>query len=254
MALQYLPCLWMDLKNSDMAVYEFRTRVGYDDIDQNLSLTLRGIMGMMQEAAILHSDLTGFSIRNVQETHVIWMLLEWRIRIVKKAFWNEAVTVRTWPRTMERATSERDFEIVDACGERIAIGESLWVLVNADTGRISRITQQMRDLYHLTREAVFESPSVPVADVCGSQAYCAVVSRRDIDTNRHVNNRIYLDYAREALPPHLDISEFNEVCVHFHKQLLLGQSFCCQYIADKSRHIVKIVSEGGGLHAVLAFQ
>ena len=242
------------MKNSDMAVYEFHTRVGYDDIDQDLSLNLRGVMGMMQEAAILHSDLTGFSIRNVQQTHVIWMLIQWRIRIVKKAFWNEAVTVRTWPRTMGRATSARDFEVVDVCGERIAIGESLWVLVNADTGRITRVTQQMRDLYHLTQETVFETPVFPVADMCGSQTYSAVVSRRDIDTNRHVNNRVYLDYAREALPSHIDISEFSEVSIHFHKQLLLGQRFCCQYIAEQSRHIVRIVSDDGVLHAVMAFQ
>jgi len=238
-----------------MAVLELSTRVCYDDIAQDLSLTLRGAMGLMQEAAIVHSDMIGYSIKNVQETHLIWMLVWWRIRLIDKAFWNDNLTVRTWPRTMERAKSERDFEIVAESGHQIAVGESLWVLVNADSGRISRIPQELASVYDLTPRKVFEDVPVEISSSQGKLTYSCEVLKRDIDTNHHVNNRIYLDYARQALPEDVDETTFAEVTIRFHRQMLLGQKTCCFYRMEERAHIVDICSNGSKApNATVIFQ
>ena len=235
-----------------MAVFEFHTRVAYGDIDEDLSLTLCGAMGMMQEAAIVHSDTIGYSVRQIPQTRLVWMLVQWRIRLMEPAKWNEDVTVRTWPRTMERATSDREFEIIGSDGRQVAIGTSSWVLVNADSGRIIRIPKEVVQAYDLTTDCVFEDKPAEVQPCEGDPAYSFTVRRRDIDTNNHVNNRIYLHYADEALGE--STGKFKEVLVRYRKQLLLGQQAQCFVRKDGNRKIVEICSEDGMVCAYIVYQ
>lgn len=228
-----------------MAVYTLTSQLGYGDVDHSLDLNLRGAMGLMQEAAILHSDQVGYSVEDVERTRVIWMLSQWRIRLEKPLHWKSSVTVRTWPRTLERATSLRDFEILDEAGERAAIGESAWALVSADTGRITRITPEIIAAYDLTDRPVFHTPlpKLPAGD--GPIVYTGSVQRRDIDTNHHVNNRVYLDYALEALPPEAAERGYRELHIRYHQQMLPGQEFCCRYTVRDNAQVVDICSADG---------
>lgn len=226
-----------------MQHYSFHTRVSYDDIDDQMSLTLKGVMGLMQEAAILHSDQSGYSVFDTERTRVIWMLVQWHVKLVGKAMWNDLLTVRTWPRTMERLTSSREFEVVDQNGSVVAIGDSTWVLVSADTGRIVRITPEVAGVYHLDVRRVFEADAPVYSDNHGEPVYCGAVLRRDLDTNHHVNNRVYLDYARQALPEDLVDQHFSEVIVRYRKQLLYGQQFHCWYQKDGNAHVVYICGD-----------
>lgn len=237
-----------------MSEYFFRTRVSYDDIDQDRNLTLRGAMGHMQEAAILHSSQSGYSIEDVSRTHVIWMLVQWRAKLVGKVKWNRDLTVCTWPRTMERLTSIRNYEVFGGDGALAAIGESNWVLVNADSGRPARITPEIAAAYHLTERDVFSAPLPPLSKGEGTLTAQLTVSYRDLDTNCHVNNRVYLDYAREALPAEWITYPFTEVSVRYHKQLLLGNPVNCWYRNEDACHIVEICGEDRTkLHATVVF-
>ena len=226
-----------------MAVFEFASRVSYDQIDREMNLSLRGAMDLMQEAAIVHSDRTGFSIRNVDQTRVIWMLLQWRIRIEGKVGWNEPVVVRTWPKSMGRVTSERDFEIWTTDGRKVAAATSNWALINVDTGRLARITPSMLDAYDLTPQDALEDVFPKVEEAAVQERFWGRVTRRDIDTNAHVNNRVYLDYAMEALPDEATACVYSEVFIRYKKQLLPGQTFRCLYTKSSEHHVVDVCGE-----------
>ena len=235
-----------------MAIFEFHTRVSYDDVDDKMQLTLRGAMGMMQEAAIIHSDKIGYSVNDIEETHVIWMLVNWRVRMVDAAVWNENVAVRTWPRTMERVRSERDFEIVGSDGRVIAIGESVWVLVSTDTGRIVRIPEKAVDAYDLTERKAFAEPLTAHSYAVETLTYTGKVQKRDIDSNHHVNNRVYLDYAQESLPEGEDLSGFREVCVYYRKQMVLSEPVRCFRGGAGEHRVVNICgADAADLRAVV---
>lgn len=237
-----------------MSIYSFQTRVSYDDIDENLHLTLKGALGYMQEAAVIHSSKVGYSVGDVARTHVIWMLNQWRVRLQTTACWHDRLTVETWPRTMERATSIRNFDIRNEEGESVCIGESNWVLVSADTGRIMRVPPEVMRAYDLTPCTVFDSPLEKLTSSGGVMTYAGMVQRRDLDTNHHVNNRVYLDYALEALPAELDCSAYREVIVKYHRQLLLHDRFTCWYRTEGEKQIVDIKSEDGQvLHCTVVY-
>lgn len=238
-----------------MHVFSFSARVAYDDIDQDRRLTMKGAMGYMQEAAIIHSGTVGYSVDDVDRTRVCWMLVQWRAKMVGEARWNDAVEVRTWPRSMERATSSRNFELLNENGDLIAVAESNWVLVNSDTGRIKRITPEIAAAYTLCERDVFEDSEPNVSAELGKFVYRTIVQRRDIDTNRHANNRVYLDYAQEALPEGWADHSFSEVMVRYRQQLLCGMPVCCYYHEENGMHVIHICGEDPShVHAVVVFR
>lgn len=233
--------------------YRFQTRVAYGDLDQQFRLTLPAAMAMMQEAAILHSAGSGYSIFDIPRTHVIWMLVQWRVRLVGQAQWNDQLEVETWPRSISRVTSSRNFVLRNKAGETIAVAESNWILVSTDTGRATKVTPEIAAAYDLVERDVFADP-VPVVPEGEGQEVCDFrVSFRDIDTNHHVNNLVYLDYARQALPEKLREKPFQEVSVRYSRQFLLGDHVRCFYRADETCHAVDLRDDNGTVHATVIF-
>lgn len=226
-----------------MSPYIFHTRVSYSDIDHDLNLSMAGAMRLMQEAAIIHSDQSHFSVMDVERTRVVWMLVQWRVRILGTAKWNETIRIITWPQTMEKLTSSRCFRIEKEDGEVIAVAESNWLLVNVDTGRVMRIPPEVAEAYELISDGVFDTPVQKLGQAVGEETYCCHVQRRDIDTNHHVNNLIYLEYAKEALPDSLANTAFPEIIVRYHRQLLLGDPVHCYYQKTDDGHLVQICGE-----------
>ena len=73
------------------------------------------------------------------------------------------------------------------------------------------------------------------------------MGRRDIDTNHHVNNLHYLDYAIEALPEEVYQTLPATVEIAFRRQILLGTPIRCLYsLTEDGKHQVEIQSETGG--------
>jgi len=226
-----------------MSKYEFPARVSYPDIDRQMQLSAAGALRLMQEAAIVHADQLGCCFRQVEKTHFLWMLVGWHLRMEEPACWNDALTVKTWPRSLERVTSRRCFAIVKEDGTPVAKADSTWILVNADTHRAMRVTPEVAAMLPLTEEDVFEAPFEPGALAEGELTYEGEVLRRDLDTNDHVNNLIYLDYARQALPEALCACRIRELTVGYKRQLLLGDRFHCRYRKGEGCHKVEIYSE-----------
>lgn len=237
-----------------MTPFHLPARVFYGSIDKNLNLSLTGAMRLMQEAAVVHSSQSGYSVADVERTRVVWMLVQWRVRLTGSARWNDPLDVVTWPRTMEKVTSDRCFRILDSHGTEVAAGESNWLLVNADTGRVMRIPEEVASAYELIPDGVFDTPMEKLSKDVGEETYSCRVQRRDIDTNNHVNNLVYLDYAREALPENVDIDSYREVVVRYHRQLLLGDPVHCYYTPVPNGHEVQICGDDPKhLHCTVLF-
>ena len=238
-----------------MPYFTYETAMSYVDVGVDGRLTHKGVLRLLQEAAALASDQVGYGLKDVPVKRVAWMLTSWRVELLERPGWPAPITVRTWPRDLEGFFSNRDFEVFSGT-DLIARGTSRWLLVNIDTGHASRITPEVEGAYTLESRAVFDTPVLTVGHSApdAAETFSQVVGRRDIDTNHHVNNLHYLDYALEALPEDLWRQPPSTVEILYRKQIRLGTAVHCFYSCRDGRHQVEIRSvESRTPHAFLWF-
>ena len=217
--------------------------------DQRLSFS--GLLRILQEAASVASDDVGYGLKDIARTGVHWILTGWRVELMERPGWRTALKVETWPRTMDGFRPDRDFLVWD--GETLAArGTSRWVLMDAGTGRLTRITEAVRASYLPQADSlsVFDgaAPAGHGTTPGGvPAAFETVVGRRDIDTNHHVNNLHYLDYALEALPEEVYRHLPGTAEIAFRRQILLGTAIRGLYtLTEEGKHQVEIQSENEG--------
>ncbi len=238
-----------------MAVYEYKTRIRYNDVNEDNRLSNKGLLNILSEAAGAHSDEVGYSSNTMESTNCAWMLLYWKLKIYERPNWNAKLIIKTWPRAFSKVSSWRDFEVYNETGTKIAIASTEWVLVDAKKGSISRITEKMVDEYGIVEKQAFdEEISGKLKEPEDMQKiYEYTAKRRDIDVNHHVNNVVYLELAYDALPEDISV-DFNNLEIFYKKQTKLGENVAIFYGKEENAHIVSVKSsDGKTLHAVLKF-
>ena len=230
----------------------YRTSVTYSDIGPDGLLSRGGLLRALQEAAAIASDEVGYGLKDIPRTGVHWILSGWRLEVAARPAWRARLEVETWPRTMDGFLSDRDFlawEITPEGRRLAARGTSKWFLVDTNTGKITRVTDRVRGAYDLGKEVLFPDP-IPSNGRTPEDApvvFRTVAGRRDIDTNFHVNNIRYLDYAVEALPEEVYRNLPDTVDIVFRRQILLGTPIQCLYVrTEDGKHQVEIRSEQEG--------
>ena len=227
-----------------MSYFSYPTAVAYSDVGPDGAITHKGILRLLQEAASLASDRCGYGLKDAPVKGVAWMLTAWRLELSERPGWPATLEIRTWPRTLDGFFSDRDFEVFCG-GRRIARATSRWMLVNVHTGHAARITPEVAAAYELDERAVFDAPIATVGrpDPEAVETFSHVIGRRDIDTNLHVNNLHYLDYALEALPEEVWQSPPPLLEVLYRKQLRLGTAIRCCCSRRDGRFQVEIRSD-----------
>lgn len=238
-----------------MNIYSKKITLKYNDIGIANKLNLKSLIKYLQDAAGEHSDLAGYGISNIEKTHLAWLVLNWKVKMLSHPHYNEEITIKTWARSLEKVYSYRDFEILDSNNNLVAIASSKWLLVDSDTKKIKHITEDIVNSYGLNNKAVFnvsldEKPKVPENN---SLNFTYKVQRRDIDTNHHVNNLFYIDFALETIPENIYLSnEFNNIEIFYKKEIKYGEIINCYYSFEDNKHIVTIKSEDNSiLHSII---
>lgn len=228
-----------------MAIIENKYRIGVKYVNQNRLLTLRGIILLLEDLACRHSDMVGFGINDTLKTNLSWVLLNWKIKILKEANYGSTVTVKTWSRDTNKLYTYRDFEIYDEKNNLICIASSKWVLLSTKTGHITQITDEIRNAYNPENKTVFEEPEISklIEPSNANETFSFRVNRRDIDINNHMNNLYYLDYALEALPEDVYLKKFKNVEITYKNSSKLGDIVNCFYKEQEDGYYVVMKSE-----------
>lgn len=227
----------------DIPRFTYQTTVSYADVGPDQLLSYKGALRLLQEAAALASDACGYGIKDIATKKVHWILMGWRVELLHKPVWSTPICIETWPRTMDGFASDRDF-LLYANGELVARATSRWFLISAETGRITRVTDEIRSAYPIEDITVFDD-SIPNngKSLERAAAFTTTIGRRDIDTNHHVNNLHYLDYALEALPQEVYDHLPGTLEIVYRKQIMLGTEICCLYgKTEDGKHQVEIRS------------
>ena len=245
-----------------MAIFEREKTISTRDINKNNVLSNRGILGLLEDVACMHSEQAGYGINQMDLTHLSWVVLHWKVNVFKRPAYNETVVIRTWAKYLNKFTTYRDFEMLDKNGNMICVASSKWALVDTESGSLAKIDEKILNSYSPENDKnAFEDSNIDRIKIPEelskddiSPAYSFVVPRRDIDVNKHMNNIHYLDFAIEALPE--DIYQ-NINCNYFEimykNGAKLGNKVNCFYLKDNNNHfvIMKSANEENKLHAII---
>lgn len=239
-----------------MGIYTHEYLSEITDTGNSNIMTNKGFLRILQEAAAQASDSVGYGPNNINETHACWILLNWKLKIFSRPEWNKKITVKTWPRNVIKFYSCRDLEVYDEDNNLIAIATSKWVLFDVTTNGISRISKEMEKEYGCIDESVFEDSNFSKLSEPenSNQTFEYTIQRRDIDTNQHVNNTNYLDFAYEALPKDVyETCDFRNIEIMYKSEAKLGDTICCYYTKlEDNKHIISIKNkESNILHAII---
>lgn len=186
-----------------MAIIEKEYTVDLAQVGNSNLLTNHGILELLESIACYHSGLVHLGINEIDETGFTWILLHWKVKVLKRVDYGDTVNVKTWAGYANKFYTLRDFEIYNKNGELICIASSKWALIDIHSKSITKITEDIIGRYEAENKSVFNETDIAKIkqpELSAPSCFQFKIQRRDIDVNEHMNNVYYLDYAIEALP------------------------------------------------------
>ncbi len=120
-------------------------------MDSNAHVNNVEYVRWMQQAAIAHADAVGCT-RATAEAGASWVVRSHHIEYLRPAFAGEHLTILTWVSTVRRSSSLRKYRVVRGA-ELLARGETVWVFVDATTGKPRPIVAEVRRVFTLVPPA-----------------------------------------------------------------------------------------------------
>lgn len=195
-------------------IYEAR----YGDLKNFCEIREDVVLDFVQDISIKDSERAGFGIDVLNNMKLAWLLQGINLKITGKLRANVPFEVSTGVKTLKGATSERVC-IIKQEGELVAQTVSNWFLFDIEKNKISRVLPEMQSAYEFEsfdEEFSFAKPDV-ISDA--EKIYEVRVSKKDIDTNNHLNNQKSAQMLMDALP--FDYS-FDSSRILYKKPAFLG--------------------------------
>ena len=199
-------------------------KMGLTDIEKDNKIKNIAILKMLENIGSYHSDIAGYGTNDIPIKKLSWILLDWKLKVIKRPTYGETLEIHTWARVANKFFTYRDFEIYDGNKNLCAIATSKWTLINIEEGKMSKITEEVINSYKPEEKEVFEKEKLEKLqepkEFISSIKY--EIKRKDIDINKHMHNLYYLDLAYEALPEDVyNTNIFDNVRIMYKKEIKL---------------------------------
>ena len=231
-------------------------RIKLSEIGKENKITNKAILGDLEDIGGIHSNIAGYGILDIPQTKLSWVLLDWKLKIIRRPKYSEKIKIKTWSKNAIKFYTYRDFEVYDENGQVIAIATSKWVLLDIDKGKIVKISDEVLNKYEPELEkSVFDISEIEKLQE--PENYISeveyTVKKSDIDVNNHMHNLNYLELANEALPEDVyNEQELNNVRINYKKEIKLGETVKCKYSFENNTHIIVIKSKDEKvIHAII---
>ena len=240
-----------------MAIIEKEYTVGIHDVGVLGVITNSGIINLFEDIACSHSDSAGYGLMQIPQTHLSWVLLNWKVSVLKRVKYGTKVTLKTWARAATSFFTLRDFEMYDAQNHLVCIASTKWTLIDINKGGMIRIPADVIGTYEpLDDRKVFDEDDIKKIkepELPEKPSFVFQVQRRDIDVNGHMHNLYYLDYAYETLPQDIyEKAEMNHFEIMYKSGAKLGNTVACYYVKQENCHYVVMKNpETNTLHAIV---
>lgn len=232
-------------------MYFFDSRIRYSETDSEGNLTLSSLINYFQDCSTFHSEDLGLGVGYLAERHLVWVLSSWQIVVERYPGLCEHVKVGTAPYEFKSFLGSRNFAMMTPEGEYLAKANSLWSLLNTDTGKPTVPPEEMIQGYALSDRLEMDyAPRRIAVPKGGSDRESILVKKHHLDSNHHVNNGQFVDMAMEFLPADFVIAQMR---AEYKKQALLDDVLYPHVAEEDHRVVVSLNDETGRPYVITEF-
>lgn len=201
-------------------MYSYQSRIRYSELDETGHLKIESLLDYFQDCSTFHSEDLGLGVEYLQKGHMIWVLSSWQIVVERYPRLGETVTLGTMPYEFKGFLGCRNFLMTDQQGNRLACANTIWSLLDTQTGTPMRPTEEMHKGYILEPKIDMNYAPRRIAFPKEMEKGEPVIIRKHhLDTNHHVNNGQYVKIAMESLGQEFPVYQLR---AEYKKQAYLG--------------------------------
>jgi len=232
-------------------MYTFDSRIRYSETDFAGKLSMASLINYFQDASTFQSEDIGMGVDHLKEIHLVWVLSAWQIVVERYPDYCEHVTIGTMPYDMKGFLGYRNFCMMDKAGNYIAKANSLWSLLDTDTGRPVAVPEDMLAAYPAEEKLDMEyAPRRILVPKGGEKQESVVVKKHHLDTNHHVNNQQFIAIAMEYLEEDFVVGQMR---AEYKKQAFLDDILIPYVVRENEKTVVTLEDEAGSPYVIVEF-
>jgi acyl-ACP thioesterase len=224
-------------------IFEKKFPIRYHELDSHGLLRPVTLLNLVQDVGGLHATQLGVSVRDLRKFGLTWVLSRVHLVVDRYLHADDVIQVRTWPSTREGLFSCREFEMRDKNGDLFSSATSSWAVLNLASRRPVRLQDCLPEYPLIARRALDDKfaslPHFPDTPDETLRELPFLVRRSDQDSNHHVNNTVYTDWALEAVPDDVAEGHMYSLEVSFRAEALYGDGILSQCVVNRSGEIAK---------------
>ncbi len=204
-------------------MYSFKSRVRYSELNhQKGILDCSSIINYFQDCSTFQSEDLNRGLTYLQSKNRVWLLNSWQLQILRPVRLGDYITLGTWAHDFKGAYGYRNFIMKDEKDEVLAVANSIWVYIDTETGKPTRIPKDYAITSGYGMEPAYQMDQaerkVELPEQYNLQPSFAVI-KSNIDSYNHVNNGQYIKLAEDYLPEDYIIKSMR---VEYRAQAVLG--------------------------------
>ena len=206
----------------------------YNVILDNMDLfeyRLRPISAIMylQDAFARYTATKKMAAYDLFATNQIWIVNEFNVDFVEDLpFWSEEIEVNIWISEITKLKVYTDYEI-KCKGKTFLRGNALWFVIDKETKRPAK-TDVVAERFDICNELVLGEHKKFVLPQA-TEVYTKIEHKNnlsDIDFNKHVNNKSYINIAEMTAPNEFRKTKvLKSLHIRFNKETFLDDVLTC---------------------------
>lgn len=198
--------------------------VHYYETNYRLECKMSSIINYFCDIGSKQSEELGVGIDYLTEKRLAWVFYKYDIKVNRYPMYGEKIKVVTMAKSFKKFYASRGYEIYDENNEKIVEGEGIFLLINIDKRRAVRIPEDQYIAYGVDVENCQDIKLTKLEKLTEEMHNSSFKVRYgDIDSNMHVNNVKYVEWAVESLPLDIVLNyELKEITVIFEKECKYG--------------------------------
>lgn len=185
--------------------------VDFKETDRFLYIKLDSFLQMLNTVSMYHTVSLGFSPDYMEEHHMAWVLYSWNLHLEDGDYYAKKITFKTFAIFHKDIYSHRYFYVLDEDKKVLGYAVAVWIVIDTEKRKMTRIPLPIKQVFVSSLdkknealekriiEGIKISPLKKMRNTVFTHEREFAVRFNDIDSNGHVNNTVYVNWAMESL-------------------------------------------------------